>query len=161
MTLHWGSCSNYERFCSDGSYFVKESAPEDKHYVAEIKYQPDDLYSIMDGMAGRCWIVVIRGKYTPATQTRGASIISTTLRSENHSIPTLSLASRLHPGIAQQCDGVATNAGLEEVKAVEPWDNDPSTNVNTGTYYIRNWVDIVKFFETLGYKFVEKVNSVL
>jgi len=99
ITLHWGSSSNYGRFCDDGSYFVRESAPEERHYVVAVEYKPDELYRQVDGMAGRCWMVVIRG--------------------------------------AQRRDDI------------------------TGTYYIRNWIDIVKCFETLGYKFVQQVSSVM
>jgi len=60
MMLHFGSESGYERFLY--SYFIKTiSDPEEnfiyKHIITSIKYQPDKLYSTIDGMIGKCWIV--------------------------------------------------------------------------------------------------------
>ncbi len=62
MLLHFGSGSRYERFLY--SYFIKSiSAPEEnfiyKHIITSIKYQPDTLYSNVDGMSGKCWLVEV------------------------------------------------------------------------------------------------------
>lgn len=59
-TLHWGSCSNYRRFC--GACFTKYRGPilEEKLIVETVEYQPDKIYNLTDGMAGRCWIVEVR-----------------------------------------------------------------------------------------------------
>jgi len=62
MMLHFGSESGYKRFIY--SYFIKKvSDPEEnlifKHIITSIKYQPDKLYSTMDGMIGKCWIVEV------------------------------------------------------------------------------------------------------
>jgi len=60
MLLHFGSISGYERF--QYSYFIKTiSDPEEnfiyKHIIISVKYQPDTLYSTVDGMFGKCWLV--------------------------------------------------------------------------------------------------------
>ena len=59
---HYGSESNYQRFCH--SYFITNiyDPNEDiiyKHIITDVKYQPDKLYNSVDGMAGKCWIVII------------------------------------------------------------------------------------------------------
>jgi len=60
---HYGSKSNYQRFRY--SYFIKndtESASETiiyKYIICSVKYAPDELYSSVNGMAGKCWIVSI------------------------------------------------------------------------------------------------------
>ena len=60
MLLHWGS---YERF-SGNSYFITCSDECEtnliyKYIVMNVEYKPDELYSHVDGNAGRCWIVTI------------------------------------------------------------------------------------------------------
>jgi hypothetical protein len=93
MLLHFGSPAGYQRF--EFSYFIKTiSDPEEnfiyKHIIHSVKYEPDKLYSTMDGMAGKCWIV--------------------------------------------------------EVLDVE--------NEKSNKYYIRNWTDIVEYYNEKGLKFV-------
>jgi len=60
-TSHFGSSANYSRFF--GSYFIKKDYGDAKyiykHIITEVKYEPDELYSINDGYCGRCWLVTI------------------------------------------------------------------------------------------------------
>ena len=61
--LHYGSESCYERF-SGNSYFITCSDECEinliyKYIVMKVEYKPDEIYSQVDGNAGRCWIVTI------------------------------------------------------------------------------------------------------
>jgi len=59
MILHYGSESKYERF---GNSCFKKTAHDGstiKHSIVSVKYNPDDLYSRMDGMIGNCWLVTL------------------------------------------------------------------------------------------------------
>jgi hypothetical protein len=62
-TYHYGSQSNYQRFCY--SYFIKNDTETEretllyKYIIMSVQYVPDELYSSVDGMAGKCWIVTI------------------------------------------------------------------------------------------------------
>ena len=85
-TIHCGRSSKYDRFC--GTYFANTDF--DKHIVVNVTYQPDKLYQVLDGMAGRCWMVVTQ--YI--------------------------------------------------------------TDLTFSNYYIRNWEDIVHYYDDRGYKFV-------
>lgn len=55
--IHWGSRSNFERFV--GSYFIDVSpgAKIKKHVITRVKYEPDEVYNRVDGMAGCCWTI--------------------------------------------------------------------------------------------------------
>jgi hypothetical protein len=62
IAYHYGSESNYQRFRH--SYFIKINPPTDetiiyKYIIIDITYTPDKLYNSVDGMAGKCWIVII------------------------------------------------------------------------------------------------------
>lgn len=62
MMLHFGNQSDYGRFLY--SYFIKTDPEPDeifiyKHIINSVRYVPDDTYSLVDGMVGRCWIVTI------------------------------------------------------------------------------------------------------
>ena len=61
-SIHWGSGSNFERFAN--SYFLEMASSVDKHVIASVKYEPDELYSRFDGIAGCCWIVTISEPFT-------------------------------------------------------------------------------------------------
>jgi hypothetical protein len=58
---HYGSESNYQRFRY--SYFINENVKSEtilyKYIIMSVQYVPDELYSSVDGMAGKCWIVSI------------------------------------------------------------------------------------------------------
>ena len=60
---HYGSQSNYQRF--HYSYFIKEDTETEREtllykcIIMSVQYVPDELYSSVDGMAGKCWIVSI------------------------------------------------------------------------------------------------------
>jgi hypothetical protein len=59
---HYGSESNYQRFCH--SYFITNiyDPNEDiiyKHIITDVKYKPDSVYSTCDGYFGKCWVVTI------------------------------------------------------------------------------------------------------
>jgi hypothetical protein len=60
---HYGSQSNYQRFRY--SYFIKKDTDSEretllyKYIIMSVQYVPDELYSSVDGMAGKCWIVSI------------------------------------------------------------------------------------------------------
>jgi hypothetical protein len=84
--IHWGSDSKFERFA--GSYFL-DTVSNMKHVIKEVKYEPDVVYSRVDGMFGCCWTVTI----------------------------------------------------------TEPFKQK---------YSVRNWIDIVEYYESRGFSFVEK-----
>ena len=58
---HYGSESNYQRFRD--SYFIRNNCEPNenikKHIITDVKYNPDDTYYKVDGMAGKCWVVTI------------------------------------------------------------------------------------------------------
>jgi len=59
---HYGSESNYQNLCH--SYFIKNNRDNNetiiyKHIIIDVKYIPDKLYSSVDGMAGKCWVITI------------------------------------------------------------------------------------------------------
>jgi hypothetical protein len=57
---HYGSQSKYENL--KFSYFIKEDTQETllyKYIIMSVQYEPDELYSSVDGLAGKCWIVTI------------------------------------------------------------------------------------------------------
>jgi len=60
LILHYGSQSGYRRFSN--SYFAKtyDDGSIIKHKITLIKYNPDDLYNRVDGMAGKCWLVSVK-----------------------------------------------------------------------------------------------------
>lgn len=89
-TYHYGSVSNYADYT--GEYFTETANPENgRLIITNVKYEPDSLYRMVDGYAGRCWIITLH-------------------------------------------------------------DSKMDTIAN---YYIRNWIDIVHYYETLGFAFVE------
>ena len=60
LTMHYGSQCNYQRFI--GFQFKNKS--DDIHTVLSVKYEPDKIYSIVDGVAGTCWLVSVIDQLT-------------------------------------------------------------------------------------------------
>jgi hypothetical protein len=60
---HYGSQANYQRFRY--SYFTKEVTKSKnetilhKYIINSVQYVPDEVYSSLLGIAGKCWIVTI------------------------------------------------------------------------------------------------------
>jgi hypothetical protein len=66
-TIHWGNHSNFERFV--GAYFIEVSLNTaiKKHVITKVKYEPDEIYNRVDGMAGCCWAVGVLDTNTNTT----------------------------------------------------------------------------------------------
>jgi hypothetical protein len=59
MILHYGSESKYERF---GNSCFKKLVGDDSiitDHITSVQYRPDDLYKMVDGMSGKCWLVSV------------------------------------------------------------------------------------------------------
>ena len=59
MILHYGSQSKYERFGNSCFKKLVDDGSIMKHYITSIQYRPDELYNMVDGMSGKCWLVSV------------------------------------------------------------------------------------------------------
>jgi len=72
-TLHFGSSAKLANYATTCSYFIErahadesENPSNKKHVITSVKYQPDSVYNMTDGHAGKCWKV---GVYDAETET--------------------------------------------------------------------------------------------
>lgn len=72
-TLHYGSAAKYEDHSKCGSYFIERPSADEsenqnnkKHVITSVKYQPDSVYNMTDGHAGKSWKIDV---YNAETET--------------------------------------------------------------------------------------------
>lgn len=72
-TLHFGSVEKLANFATTASYFIESAYADEsqnpdnkKHIITSVKYEPDSVYNMTDGHAGKCWKV---GVYDAETET--------------------------------------------------------------------------------------------
>ncbi len=72
-TLHFGSSDKLANYVTSCSYFIERPCADEsenpnnkKHVITSVKYEPDSVYKMTDGHAGKCWKVTV---YDSETET--------------------------------------------------------------------------------------------